>query len=310
MSTKAIELLTKDAKELLEASAFETRKKDEKKQVSAKASVKNVVQKFVDYAATIKTDKDAYEKIKTKFDVFDDKVVELVDDHLSEDKMMVNFVQKFTKVLQKNLERIKKEQTKLSKDKAETVAKKVDKYAEKLVKDMDKKPRKKSESKKSVRKTEKKTKQTDEEYLRKQDEEHLIELGYMTCSDKECSCWDFTDFDDLSSCSDCSSSEEEEPEVKKTTKKTEKKCKDGKCTIEPKVVQFDDEVKSVSTSVSNPEPEVFRTLFKSAIAKIQTASKPDAEKLYKIIKAKFDKLSKSQQQEFQEDLELVELIFM
>ena len=156
MSTKAIELLTKDAKELLEASAFETRKKDEKKQVSAKASIKNVVQKFVDYTTTIKTDKDTYEKIKTKFDVFDDKVVELVDDHLSEDKMMVNFVQKFTKVLQKNLERIKKEQSKLSKDKVEAVAKKVDKYAEKLVKDMDtqkagrktEKPRNKSESKK------------------------------------------------------------------------------------------------------------------------------------------------------------------
>jgi len=282
--SKAIELLVKDAKELLEASAFETRKKDEKKQIAAKESVKKVVQKFIVYASSIKIEKDKIEVVKSKFDEVGDKIVAIIDDNLSEDKMMVNFIQRVTKVLLKNLDRIKKEQAKLEKPSKEEKPKK-----EKRT------PKKDVTVKKSVKDDDD---DSDYEYQKKEDEKHLKELGYMTCSDKECSCWDFTDFDDLSS-TDCSSSDEEE--VKKPTKI----CVDGKC--KPKVIQFDEESKTT------PEPtkadDVFVKLFKTAVAKIESAPKEEADKLIKALKAKYSKLSKQQQEEFREDMELIELVY-
>jgi hypothetical protein len=293
--SKAIELLVKDAKELLEASAFETRKKDEKKQIKAKESVKKVVQKFIVYASSIKIEKDKIEVVKSKFDEVGDKIVAIIDDNLSEDKMMVNFIQRVTKVLLKNLDRIKKEQAKLEK------VTKVPEPEEEKPKKEKRTPKKDVTVKKSVKNDDD---DSDYEYQKKEDEKHLKELGYMTCSDKECSCWDFTDFDDLSS-TDCSSSDEEEVKTKSKVKPT-KICVDGKC--KPKVIQFDEESKT-----KTPEPtktdDVFVKLFKTAVAKIESAPKEEADKLIKALKAKYSKLSKQQQEEFREDMELIELVY-
>ena len=283
----AVELFKKDAEELLESASLQYKKNDEGKHQKSRDRVKSALTKLVQYVGKIDTTKNAFEKIVQNLDLVVTKINEIINEHLYEDKMMIRFFDKIEKVIEKNKERLKKEIQKNS----DGLAKKVvtfetDKLAEKVVKKIEKPICDFCEEKcKAIECG---------HYFHKK---CLVKDGQTKCP----TCKKEVKFTQL---------QKEQIKKKASCKTSCKGCDDSDCDdCFTDCSDCESDSESESESESENETDVFQAILRASISKIESSTADQAKKIYKALKARFDKLPKVQKQKYQEDIDLINIIF-
>jgi len=276
--------IVQTTQELMNSYSLEQKQKDTKSQQNARDRLKKQIGQIVEYVQKLDFTKEVDQnKVKEKFDQFSSKIDDIIEHHLPEDKSINKLNQKIQKVFEKNLERINKANLKF-----------VNQIAKEAVKTVKTKPSSKTSSKKQV----KPKVEFDYEADKKAYYDELKEDGYLTCSDEDCSCHDFTSYDELSS---CDSSSEEEEKVKPKVKCTTIKCK-------PQTGKTLDIEEETPTPVVITTVDLFGPLFNKSIQKIESIGPAEAQKIIKSLKDVFNGLSQDLKNKYKSQMELLEFI--
>lgn len=286
--------IVQTTQELMNSYSLEQKQKDTKSQQNARDRLKKQIGQIVEYVQKLDFTKEVDpNKVKEKFDQFSSKIDDIIEHHLPEDKSINKLNQKIQKVFEKNLERINKANLKF-----------VNQVAKEAVKTLKTKPSSKTSSQKQVKSKDKPKVDFDYEADKKAYYDELKEDGYLTCSDEDCSCHDFTSYDELSS---CESSSEDEQEQKSKPKKDQLKCTSIKC--KPQITKtLDIEEEEQPTPVVITTVDLFGPLFNKSIQKIESIGPAEAQKIIKSLKDVFNGLSQDLKNKYKSQMELLEFI--